>query len=171
MVFPEIVQKLSELGFYDFLLPFIIVSAIVYAILRRSKILGESPLINGIVSIVIGFFIFGVPVLTGVGGFGKPMSNFFSQLIVVVLIVAFGLLITGLFVPNLMEKMMEWVKGGGIIWWMIILVVILAISSGLFSFIVSPIQSALGSGGDTFIVILIVIMVVGIIAAASGGKK
>jgi small-conductance mechanosensitive channel len=172
MVFEEIIQKLSELGFYNFLLPFIIVSAILYAILRKTKVLGESPLINGIVSIAVSFFIFGLPVLTGTGGFGKPMSNFFSQLIVVVLIIAFGLLVAGLFVPNLMEKMMEWMKGSAIIWVIIIIVVLLAISSGLFSFIASPIQNALGSGGDTFIVILIVLIAVGIIAAASaGGKK
>jgi hypothetical protein len=171
MVFPEIIQKLSQLGFYNFLLPFIIVSAIVYALLRKTKVLGESPLINGIVSVAVGFFIFAVPVLTGTGGFGQPMSNFFSQLIVIVLIIAFGLLITGLFVPNLMEKMTEWMKGGWIIWVIIIIVVVIAISSGMFSFIATPVQNALGNNWDTFIVILIVLIAVGIIAAVSGGKK
>jgi len=172
MVFEEIIQKLSQLGFYNFVLPFIIVAAVLYAILRKTKVLGESPLINGIVSIAVSFFIFGLPVLTGTGGFGLPMTNFFTQLVVFILIVAFGLLVAGLFVPNLMEKMMEWMKGSAIVWVIIIIVVIIAISSGMFSFIVSPITKALGNRSDTFIVVLIVLLAVGIIAAASsrGGK-
>lgn len=170
MVFPEVIQKLANLGFYDFVLPFIIVSAILYAILRKTKVLGESPLINGIVSVGISFFILLVPALAGVS-LVAPLTGFFGQLIIVILIIAFGLLITGLFVPNLMEKMMEWMKGSTILWVIIIIVFLLAMSSGLFSFITVPIQDALGSRWDTFIVILIVLIAVGVIAAVSGGKK
>jgi len=170
MVFEQAIQRLIELGFYKFFLPFIIVSAIVYALLRRSQILGESPLINGIVSISIAFFIFGLPVLAGVN-IVQPLTSFFGQTVVVILIIVFGLLVAGLFVPNLMGKMGEWIKGGGIVWWMIILVLVLATTSGLFYFITSPIMKAVGEAGNVFIVIFWLLVFVGIIAAISGGKK
>ncbi len=170
MVFQEAIQKLSQLGFYDFLLPFIIFSAILYAILRKTKILGESPLINGILSIAVSLFVFSVPALAGVS-LAKPLAGFFTQFVVVVLIIAFGLLVTGLFVPNVMEKMVEWIKGGGIVWWMIILVLIVATTSGLFSFIVSPMMKAVGSGRDIFIALFFIGLFIVIIATVSGGGK
>jgi len=170
MVFPEVIQKLANLGFYDFVLPFIIVAALLYAILRKTKVLGESPLINGIVSVAVSFFILLVPALAGVS-LVAPLTGFFGQTIIVILIIAFGLLVTGLFVPNLMEKMTEWIKGGWIMWAVIIVVLLVAISSGLFSFITEPIKNALGSRWDTFIVIIIVLIAIGIIAAVSGRGK
>jgi ABC-type uncharacterized transport system permease subunit len=170
MVFEEIIQRLVELGFYQFFLPFIIIAAISYALLRKGQILGESPLINAIVSLSIAFFIFGLPILAGIS-LVKPLSSFFGQIIVIVLIIAFGLLITGLFVPDLMGKMGEWITSGSIMAWMIVVVLIIAISSGLFALIFSPLLESAGTGKDIFIVIFFLLLFVGIMAAVAGGGK
>jgi len=170
MVFEEVVQRLIELGFYKFLLPFIIISAIVYAVLRKTQIFGESPLIGGIISLSIAFFIFGLPVLSG-ANLVKPLTGFFGQVTIVILIISFGLLITGLFVPDLMGKMGEWVTGGGIVWWMILLVVIIAVTSGLFFFITNPIAEAAGSGGKLVLLIFLLVLFMIMAALIAGGKK
>lgn len=170
MVFEEAIKTLIDLGFYKFVLPFVIVAAIMYAILRKTHMLGDSPVINGVVSLSVAFFIFGLPILTG-SDLVKPLSNFFTQTMVVILIISFGLLITGLFVPNLMGKMGEWMTGGGIVWWMIILVLILAATSGLFFFITSPIAEAAGGAGKIVLIIFLLILFLIMAALIGGGKS
>lgn len=170
MVFQQAIERLIELGFYKFFLPFIIVATIVYAILRKSQVLGDSPLINGIISISIAFFIFGLPVLVGVE-LVKPLTSFFGQAMVVILIITFGLLITGLFVPNLMERMGEWITRGGIVWWMIIIVLVIAITSGLFYFITSPLMKLVGKGKNIFMVMFFLLIFILIVAIVSRGRR
>jgi hypothetical protein len=169
MVFEQAINALAELGFYKFILPFILIAAIFFALLRKTQVLGESPVINGVVSISIAFFIFGVPILSG-ADFVKPLTSFFGQVSVIILIIAFGLLISGLFVPNLMGRMGEWVTGGGWMWWMIIIVLIIALTSGLFFFIVSPISQAVGGAGKVVLVVFLLILFM-IMAALIGGPK
>lgn len=170
MVFEEVIQRLIELGFYKFLLPFIIIAAIIYAVLRKTQIFGESPLIGGIISLSIAFFIFGLPVLSG-ANLVKPLTSFFGQITIVILIISFGLIVSGLFVPNLMGKMGEWVTGGGIIWWMIVVVIIIAISSGLFAFLSSPIGEAAGEGKSLVLVVFLLLLFIVMAALIVGGKK
>lgn len=169
MVFEQAVNALIELGFYKFLLPFILIAAIIFALLRRTQVLGESPLISGIVSVSIAFFIFGLPVLSG-ANIVKPLTSFFGQISVIILIITFGLLISGLFIPNLMGKMGEWMTGGGIVWWMIVIVLIIALTSGLFFFVISPIGEAVGGAGKVVLVIFLLILFM-IMAALIGGGK
>jgi hypothetical protein len=169
MVFEEAIRALIEMGFYKFFLPFILIAAIVFALLRRTQILGASPLISGIVSISIAFFIFALPVLGGMN-LVKPMTSFFGQVSVIILIIMFGLLISGMFIPDLMGKMGEWMTGGGVVWWMIILVLIIALTSGLFFMIISPISESVGSGGKVVLVIFLLILFM-IMAALIGGGK
>jgi hypothetical protein len=169
MIFEQAINALIELGFYKFLLPFILIAAIIFALLRKTQVFGESPLIGGIISISIAFFIFGLPVLSG-ANIVKPLTSFFGQISVIILIIAFGLLISGLFVPNLMGKMGEWMTGGGFVWWMIVIVVIIALTSGLFFFVISPIGEAVGGAGKVVLVIFLLILFM-IMAALIGGGK
>ena len=170
MVFEEVVQRLIDLGFYKFVLPFIIISAIIYAVLRKTQIFGASPLIGGIISMSIAFFIFGLPVLSG-ANLVKPLTSFFGQITIVILIISFGLIVAGLFVPDLMGKMGVWITGSGIVWWMIIIVVVIALGSGLFAFLSSPIAEAAGEGKNLVLVVFLLLLFIGLAAAIVGGKK
>ena len=58
--FPGTLQIMKDIGIVDFFLPFLLVFAIVFGILDRSKIFGENRHdINGVIAMVIGF-IFGI---------------------------------------------------------------------------------------------------------------
>ena len=75
-LFEEMVQRLIDLGFYDFFLPFILSTAIFYALLKKSKIISDSPLVNATLALSIAFLIFGYPVIAGISvGTGCGLVN------------------------------------------------------------------------------------------------
>jgi len=86
----QLVQSLSRMGFYEFLLPWLFTFAIVYGLLHKAGLFGDiNKKISGILAIVIAFFItpFAGPALTG----------FFSTLSVVTSTVLAGILVVILF--------------------------------------------------------------------------
>lgn len=88
--FEIMVQNLNQLGFFGFLLPWIFVFAVVYAVLYKSKVLGDDLRINAVIAIVIGFFT------AGFGG--PPLANFFVQLFGISAAVIAGILVLLLFI-------------------------------------------------------------------------
>ncbi len=170
MVFQNVVQRLIDLGFYEFFLPFILVAAITYAVLRKTKLLGESSFLNGIISLSLALFIFGLPVLSGVS-IVKPLTSFFGSIWVVMLILVGGMLLASFFVPDLVSRLMTEMKGGGMIWWMIVAGLVIAIISGLFGFITKPISMLKGGPLKDLIIIFSVLMIAIIIIAITAAAK
>jgi len=72
-MFDTLIANLNSMGFYDFVLPWLFVFAVVYAILARTNVFNNNS-VNGLVSMVIAFFV------TGFGGpaIGKFFSSFFG---------------------------------------------------------------------------------------------
>ncbi|MBI2542839.1 MAG: hypothetical protein HYW24_01510 [Candidatus Aenigmarchaeota archaeon] len=132
-VFQIVAEKLVELGFYNFFLPFVLFSTVLYAMLRQTKVLGDSPTILGIVAISVGLFVFGLPVIIGVG-VAPELTGFFGQMSVILIVFVFGLLIASFFYPNLMERLPDLVKGGGPLQFLVWAVVAFAALFGLFNF-------------------------------------
>lgn len=99
------IKKLVEVGFYDILL-FVLSLAIFYAILRKSKILGESPLINAVISFVAAFLVFGYPVLIGFS-LTMPLTMFFTQSFVWILIFVIGFVLASMFYPDMPKMLAE----------------------------------------------------------------
>jgi phosphoglycerol transferase MdoB-like AlkP superfamily enzyme len=62
--FTNLAANLEAYGVMDFLLPFILVFTIVYAVMQRTKILGDNKNFNVIVALVLGL-LFVVPHFTG----------------------------------------------------------------------------------------------------------
>ena len=171
--FEIVVKKLSELGFYDFLIPFIISSVVFYAVLKKSKILGDSPVLNGILSLSIAFMIFGFPILTGIT-LGISLATFFTQLAVFALIFIVALVIASVFYPDLTKTLTETFKSRNVIWIMIAIGFTLMITSGLITAIFSPAVFGGGAGKlgpptDVLMLVagLVIFMVLLIIAAAT----
>ena len=54
-IFGTMISNLNQMGFYDFVLPWLFIFAIVYAILKKTNILGNNSA-NALVSIVVAFF-------------------------------------------------------------------------------------------------------------------
>lgn len=89
-IFANVVSKLVSLGFYGFVLPWILVFAITYAILLKTKVLGDNAAISGVVAFVIAFMVPLVRI------FGMSMGGIF------VTVFGFGALVIIMLVLGLM---------------------------------------------------------------------
>lgn len=87
--FSLLVYNLKQLGFYGFLLPWIFVFAVVYALLLKSKLIEEQRII-GVISLVIAFFITGY----GAVPLGTFLTNIFGLatlvLALILVVIIFG---------------------------------------------------------------------------------
>lgn len=153
--FELLVSNLNQLGFFGFLLPWLLMFAVVYGLLVKSKALGEDQKIIGVVSLVTAFFV--------VGYGGVAMGVFFQNLFGVAAIVLGGILVTVLFVSmaggdisKLVENkaVMALLAGVGIIVFMIVL--------GTFGV---TIQSDVIAA-----IFLVVVMAIAVVFIAGGAK-
>lgn len=138
--FDIVVNKLIELGFYDFFFPFLILTVITFALLRKSKILGEGMAINGVVALAIGMMILGFPVIVGYT-FTTELSTFFVQGTLWTLIIILALIMSAAVYPNLGAVLQDQFKSRSFMWYMLVIVLGIFITSGMvgiFSNISNP---------------------------------
>ncbi len=150
--FETVVVNMRDLGIFQFLLPFMLTSAIFYGLLRKSQIFGDAQrtvTINAVIALVASFMVWASPIILGID-IEAHLASFFVQGASVTLIVMVGLMVVGMMGPeNLPEHFKNVFKDKPKVW-MAILVggilagVIIAISSGLVN-IYFP--STGGSGG------------------------
>lgn len=77
--------RLADWGLFDVILPFILVFTIVYAVLQKTKILGEkSKNFNVVISLVMGLSVVVPHVLYGTGGTDPYLSNGFIDIVKVI---------------------------------------------------------------------------------------
>ncbi len=178
-LFDPLVKWMIEQGFYSFLFPWIITSAVFYGLLRKSKIFGESPALNGIVSISIAFLIIGFPFLSRFNLI-LPMSTFFTQATVFLLILVIGFMFASLFYPDLPKFLLEKFTRRTTLGILIVLGITLFITSGLVGVFTYGIGKPAEPGAPslpTDVIILasgIIIFIVLIIIAGSivmGGEQ
>lgn len=174
-IFQLVAERLSELGFYNFLLPFILFTTVLYAVLRKTQILGESPVIHGIISVAVGLFVFGTPVILGVT-IAPSLTAFVIQGVIFILVLLFGFLIASFFYPNIVEKLPEIFKGGGPAAWFVWATVGIGGAAGLFVLIQDPVRKAIAAlkvPGElmTMAAVIIIIFVVFLLIAMAGGKE
>jgi hypothetical protein len=105
--FEILVQRLIDLGFYDFLFPFLITSALFYALLKKSKVISDSPVVNATLALSVAFLILGFPYLAGIS-LATPLSSFFTHTTIWILIFCVGILIAGMFYPDLGRFLTEY---------------------------------------------------------------
>ena len=120
--FELLVSNLNQMGFFGFLLPWLLMFAVTYGLLLKSKAIGEDQKIIGVVSLVAAFFVV---------GYGGPLLGaFFQNLFGIAAVVLGGILVTVLFVSmaggdisKLAEsrEIMALMAGIGIIVFMIVL--------------------------------------------------
>ncbi|MCS7105952.1 MAG: hypothetical protein NZ942_01380 [Candidatus Aenigmarchaeota archaeon] len=171
-LFTPIIQQLEKLGFFNFFFPWLVTLAIMYAILQKSKILGESALINGIVALSIAFLVFAFPVLSGFS-LSLPLSMLFTQTTSILLFFFVGFLLASLFYPNLTQFLLQQFTRRTTLYAMIALGIALFITSGLIGTFWSqavkppqPGQTALPQD-VTYLTVGIILFVVILIIAGS----
>ncbi len=121
-------------GIFDIII-FAMVAAIVYAVLRKTKILGDSPVVAGIISLGVAFLIFGYPIITGTGSILVGITSFFTQVAVIGLVLLVGFLLASFFYPDLQEFLRKTFIHRSVLSIMIALGFVLLVTSGLISVI------------------------------------
>jgi quinol-cytochrome oxidoreductase complex cytochrome b subunit len=170
--FEIVINKMISLGFYTYLFPFIITVAIFYALLKKSKVFGESIVINAVVALSIALLVFGFPVIAGVS-LASPLSIFFTQATVWILIFVIGILLASFFYPELTKMLLETFKRRTVLMLMLVIGVVLFITSGLLSVFTYGLAPKPGAGGAPgtpldviYITVALMIFIVLIIVAA-----
>lgn len=136
--FETAILKLQSLGFFTFLLPFILTAAIIYGGLRRAQLFGEperNVAVNAVVAFVISLFVWAAPIILGID-IETKLSAFFIQGFSVSLIVIIALVLAGMFFPpdlakSLSDRIKTPVFWGGIIIVALIVGGVILVSSGL----------------------------------------
>ncbi len=153
--FTILVSNLSQLGFFGFFLPFLLMFSISYGLLLKSKVLGDSPKVIGVVSLLLGFFVI---------GFGGPMlGTFFINLFGLAAIILGGILVIVLFI-GMTGGSIESLAGNKI-------VTAVVVGLGILIF-VAVLEGVTRTKmiSDQFIAIILVIMIMGIAVMFIAGK-
>lgn len=172
--FAVVAQKLVELGFYSYFFPFLIITVILFALFRKSKVLGDSNVINGIVALSIGLLVLGFPILTGLT-FETQLATFFTQISVWILLLVVAVIIASVFYPDLNKVLGEQFKHRSFLFIMLAVAIAIFVTSGMVSVFTNLGNPAVtgeepltpGPPADIVIVIaaLIIFMILIIIAA------
>ncbi|MEM5879225.1 MAG: hypothetical protein QXU74_01905 [Candidatus Aenigmatarchaeota archaeon] len=171
--FLDMIQSFRESGVFDIFL-FILFFVSFYAILMKAKVLGSNPGVNGVVALVIAFFLSLYSTFTGFS-LVEPMSRFFTQASVIVLMFIAALVVASLFYPDLPKMLAEHIKGPTILYILIPLALALLITSrGIWVFWAGY-KTTPGAGSD-IMVLIVGLLIFGIIlliatAIVGGGKK
>jgi len=174
--FELVVQKLSELGFYDFFFPFVLSSVLFYALLRRSKLFGEmreGQILAAIVSLSVAFLIFGYPVLVGFT-FGTELSAFFTQLSIIGLLFILALIFASMFYPDFPKMLTEKLASPNKVYMFIGIAFLLLVTSGLVGVFTQTIDGETPqSPRDVILIIagLIIFVIVIMIASMAVGEE
>jgi hypothetical protein len=171
----EIIRKMLEVGFFDIII-FVISAAIFYAILKKFKLLGESPLINGAIAAGIAFLIFGYPVIVGFS-LTLPLTTFFAHSFVWILTFFMAFMLASFFYPDLPKFLAEKFTSRSMISIAIVIGIVIALLSGLAGVLLqSPAkpgtpQTPLNVTTTIGAVLLFVIILIVAGSMATGGVK
>jgi len=138
--FEIVIQRWAELGFFQFLFPFMLSSAIFYGLLRKSKIMGErSEVVNAVIALVASFMIWAYPIIIGID-ITQALTAFFMQGLVVGLFAMIGILVASMFHPNIQEFFKENYKWANLIIIAVFVIIgaVLVFTSGLWQVFGGP---------------------------------
>lgn len=164
------ILKLQGLGFFQFLLPFMLTAAIIYGGLRRAQLFGDPDkniAVNAIVSFVISLFVWAAPIILGID-IETKLSSFFIQGFSVSLIVLIALVLAGMFFPPDLAKNLSDKFKGPAFWGIIIVTALIAggvilVSSGLAT-VLFPRGIGINISSDMVVTVISVIALVAIVA-------
>ncbi len=84
----ELIDSFADTGIFDYLLPFMLIFVIIYAILQKTKILGEKKSVDALVALITGLFIMYFGRVYEIGNFLTFFSGKSSLLLVIIVFFA-----------------------------------------------------------------------------------
>src|SRR3989344_5124420 len=153
--FDFVITNLKDLGFFQFLLPFMMSSAIFYGFFRKSKVFGDPERnvgVNAVVSLGASFMVWAAPILLGID-ISTNLSLFFLQGFSAVLLFSIVAVIATMFLgEDLPEQLSKRFKGSPA-WFSVFLIagiifaIIIFLSSGLVGIFFGGTGGTGGAGG------------------------
>jgi len=105
-IFASIITQLNRLGFYGFILPWLLMFALVYGLLKRSGVFGkEGDKVAAVVAMALAFFITSY---TGIGDYFIAISGLGGMLLGALLIVVLFFALLGFQVDSLRDVFSGW---------------------------------------------------------------
>jgi len=164
--FKILVERLTESGIYDFLLPMIIFWALMYGMLRKSKIFGDSEAIYAVVTFSFSLFIWGYAATLPEATIGKSMSTFTAQFFIVALVFLFAFLGASIAYPDFVDALNFAFKGSNtLIWIFIVIGIVIFFISGLGNLL--NLQGTAFKGGSGGALLLILMLFLGLAIAVT----
>lgn len=156
----QLLQTWAQHGVFSVLIPFVLVFAVVFAILERTKVLGEKPAINAIIAIAIGLLSLQVDFYRQIF-----YAEFFKNLGTGIIILLALLILTGLFITT--ESGIEQAfKVGGVIIAIVIFLTVLIKSAEIARPIAWPSSSAVWVS-----MVILLGLIIWVVASSSQQKK
>ncbi|MBU4246595.1 MAG: hypothetical protein ABIF85_01810 [Nanoarchaeota archaeon] len=156
-IFSKMLANLTNLGFYDFVLPWLMFLAIIFGLLQNKKTISEDPAVNGVISIVAAFFI----AYIARGMFYTQFFGIFGGVIAVFLILIISLAMFGIKPEEALGSNKTALSIG-----IAIIILMVFIASGAFEELFKT-----SIDGDTVATVLILIALLGAAAFIGGGGK
>ncbi|MBU5690160.1 MAG: hypothetical protein QXM68_03585 [Candidatus Aenigmatarchaeota archaeon] len=158
--FQLIVERLTEIGVYDYLFPMIIFWAVFFALLKKTKIFGDSVVIYATLSLVLSFFIWAYAATLPAMAIGGPMSKFIVQVFIIILVVSFGLIGGSLAYPDFSETLKRaFGESNAFLWiFLVTVIIVLFATSGLGSVLRLGDTIFKGEGGGIFLLLLMLFL-------------
>lgn len=177
--FDTAILKMHELGVFQFVMPFMLSSAIFYGLIRKSQIFGppeKNVAVNAVVALVASFMVWAAPIIAGID-ITTQLVSFFTQGMTATLVILVGLMIASMFFPpNLSEQLSKAFGEKGRVWGIIIVAALLVgggvlFSSGLISvFFPEGVRIALSSDIFITVAILLLLVITVLVIIVPGGK-
>ena len=168
----QIVKQVMEAGVLRVMIS-ILFAIIVFAILTKSKVLGENVMVAGFIAVVVAFMVFIYPTISGFS-LEEPFSVFFTQIGSLLILLVFAFIVSSLFYPDMPKMLAQQFAKPNIIYVMIFLVIVLVIISRVAWVLWTGITEVAPEIKDVVILvagIVVFIMLLYVAVAAGGGGK
>ena len=173
-VFSQVMSFMIEKGVLNIFL-WMLLTAIFYGVLRRSKIFGDSVVINGLIALIASFFISALPYLTGFQMLPKFVL-YITQIFIIAFAALIGVVIASIFYPDLQNFLKETFTHRTTLWVFIAVGIVFLVTSGLISIFTDVALQATSSGkspdipvlmGALFIFLVLILVASGITRGTS----
>ncbi len=158
--YQNILYQWENIGLFDFILPFLLIFAVIFGILSYTNVLGANKGIHALIAIVIGLLAVRFPIYTDFLNIISP------KLAIGVSLLLFLIILIGLFVPEGSAKILGWIlMSVGFVIFLIIITQTYDILSPAYG------ESVLTSDYLIGYILLIAILIGIIVAVVTGGQK
>jgi hypothetical protein len=178
--FEVAIKKLGELGFFQFVIPYILTSSIFYGLLRKSQIFGppeRNVAVNMTIALVASLMVWASPILLGINMQEQLALFFLQSMIALIIFVSIALVASMFFGPDLADKISKSFGEKSKIWTIFLIAggivgISIFVSSGLVNvFFAKGVPSGLATLSEETLTTLVVLILMAVTVVAIVAMK